>query len=140
MSNVISRKIIKANIIGDNSPINANIVQNGNQIKSTLTTYQSATTEHKGIIRIATDEEAIEGISNNTAITPHTLRLVTHYTFEQGIASDTWIIYHNLNKKPSITIVDSSGKVQLPNEIEYTDENTITVTFLGAFAGKAFLN
>ena len=63
------------------------------------------------------------------------------FTFEQGIASDTWIIQHNLgDKKPSVTIVDSSGKVQLPNEIEYTDESTITVSFLGAFAGKAFLN
>ena len=62
------------------------------------------------------------------------------FVFEQGIATDTWIIEHNLNKHPSIAVVDSSGKIQMPDEVEYTDENTITVTFLSAFAGKAYLN
>ena len=62
------------------------------------------------------------------------------FVFEQGLAADTWIIEHNLNKHPSIAVVDSSGKIQMPDEIEYTNENTITVTFLSAFAGKAYLN
>lgn len=62
------------------------------------------------------------------------------FVFEQGLAADTWIIEHNLNKHPSIAVVDSSGKIQMPDEVEYNDENTITVTFLSAFAGKAYLN
>ena len=62
------------------------------------------------------------------------------FVFEQGLAADTWIIEHNLNKHPSVAVVDSSGKIQMPDEVEYTDENTITVTFLAAFAGKAYLN
>lgn len=62
------------------------------------------------------------------------------FVFEQGLAADTWIIEHNLNKHPSVAVVDSSGKIQMPDEIEYTNENTITVTFLSAFAGKAYLN
>ena len=62
------------------------------------------------------------------------------FEFEQGIASDTWIIEHNLNKKPSVDVVDSSGSVQVPNEIIYDTSNKVTVLFLAAFKGKAFLN
>lgn len=62
-----------------------------------------------------------------------------HFEFEQGIASDTWIIEHNLGKKPSIMIVDSADNVVEGAE-RYIDENTIEVRFNGAFKGKAYLN
>ena len=61
------------------------------------------------------------------------------FIFEQGVASDTWIINHNLNKKPSITIVDSAENVVEGAE-KYIDENTIEIYFNGAFKGKAYLN
>ena len=139
MANVVGEHTIKANIIGGSTPINANIIQNNNSIKSTLTTYTSATTERKGIIRIATDNEAIQGIDEYTAITPHTLRLVTNYVHEQGVASDVWVINHNLGKMPSITITDSAGNVVEGAE-KYLDENTVEVRFNGAFKGNAYLN
>ena len=139
MANVVGEHTIKANIIGGSTPINANIIQNNNSIKSTLTTYTSATTERKGIIRIATDNEAIQGIDEYTAITPHTLRLVTNYVHEQGLASDVWVINHNLGKMPSITITDSAGNVVEGAE-KYIDENTVEVRFNGAFKGNAYLN
>lgn len=62
------------------------------------------------------------------------------FVFEQGIASDVWEIQHNLNKYPSVFVVDSSGSAQIPDEIVYNSENKITITFIAAFAGKAFLN
>ena len=62
------------------------------------------------------------------------------FEFEQGIASDIWVIEHNFNKKPSVDVVDSSGSVQIPNEIIYDTPNKVTVLFLAAFKGKAFLN
>ena len=46
---------------------------------------------------------------------------------------------HNLNKYPSITVVDSAGSCVV-GEVDYKDMNTLTVTFSGAFSGKAFLN
>lgn len=61
------------------------------------------------------------------------------FIFEQGIASDTWVINHNLNKKPSITIVDSADNVVEGAE-KYIDENTVEIYFNGAFKGKAYLN
>ena len=63
----------------------------------------------------------------------------TTYVHEQGIASDTWVINHNLNKRPSITIVDSADNVVEGAE-KYIDNNTIEIYFNGAFKGKAYLN
>jgi len=63
-----------------------------------------------------------------------------NYTHEQAIASDVWVINHNLNKCPSIYVVDTAGHIQIPDDIMVNDMNTITVTFLAAFAGKAYLN
>lgn len=63
-----------------------------------------------------------------------------HYTYTQAIPSDTWIINHNLNKKPSIEVVDSAGNVQIPDEAKVVDNNTVIVKFIAAFAGEAYLN
>ncbi len=63
-----------------------------------------------------------------------------HFVFEQEIPSDTWQITHNLEKRPSVTVVDSAGNMQMPDEVTYNDDNTITIKFVGSFAGKAFLN
>lgn len=60
---------IRANILTESSPIRANVSQ--------LETVTQATETKKGSIRIATEEEALEGTSNNTAITPKTLNTVT---------------------------------------------------------------
>ena len=63
-----------------------------------------------------------------------------HFEFEQGIASDVWVIEHNMDKFPSVFVVDSAGIAQMPNEIEYNNENKITLYFLSPFAGNAYLN
>ena len=62
-----------------------------------------------------------------------------HFVFEQGIASDTWVIEHNLNKYPSVTVVDTAGNQFIP-AVKYIDENKCIVTMNGATKGKAFLN
>ena len=62
------------------------------------------------------------------------------YVHDQGSPSDTWEVQHNLNKNPSVTIVDSIGMV-VHGDIEYVDKNNVTITFeSGSFSGKAFFN
>lgn len=61
------------------------------------------------------------------------------FIFEQSVASDTWEIEHNLDKFPSVTIVDSAGTVYYP-AVHYDSSNKVTVTMNGATTGKAFLN
>ena len=62
-----------------------------------------------------------------------------NFIFEQGIASDTWQITHNLNKKPSVTVVDTADNVIYP-AVQYINDNSCVVTFNAATKGKAYLN
>lgn len=194
-----------------------------------LLSVRSASTENAGIIRIATEEEISEGLSENTVVTPKQLKEVVptepsdigaqpeitvdnklsadliddtdsvnkfiteeklqqidtnasdiaqntqdiatnaaeiatkvstivatgnieaqrvnntvtlkskSFVFEQGVASDTWVIVHNLGKKPSVVLVDSAGTVFTAG-VRYDSENQCTVFINGATTGKAFLN
>lgn len=61
------------------------------------------------------------------------------YTYYQITPSDNWVIKHNLNRCPSVTIVDSSGNVVV-GEVKYIDNNTINISLVGVFAGTAYLN
>ena len=61
------------------------------------------------------------------------------YRHIQGLPSNTWVITHNLNKYPSVTVQDSAGSIVL-GEITYNSLNTITLTFSGSFSGQAHFN
>ena len=61
------------------------------------------------------------------------------YTHLQGSSSNTWVINHNLNFYPNVTVQDSAGTIY-EGEISYTNLNSITVTFSSAFSGKAYLS
>lgn len=66
---------------------------------------------------------------------------ITSKTFihEQGIASAEWVINHNLDKYPSVSLVDSAGTIFI-GEVQYNDLNTCTVLINGATKGQAYLN
>lgn len=61
------------------------------------------------------------------------------FTYEQASASDSWLIVHNLGRKPSVVVVDSADNVFYP-AVQYIDLNTVLVTMNGATTGKAYLN
>lgn len=62
-----------------------------------------------------------------------------NYVFNQRVPAEIWNIAHNMNKFPSVSVVDSGGNVVIGN-IDYVDRNNIQVTFNGAFSGSAYLN
>ena len=64
---------------------------------------------------------------------------ISTFTHNQLSPEKEWNVVHNLNKFPSVNIVDSGGSVVL-GEIQYIDENQITITFTSGFSGKAYLN
>jgi len=61
------------------------------------------------------------------------------YIHTQSTASDAWVVNHELNKKPSVTVVDSANNVVL-GDIEYIDNDNVRITFNSQFSGKAYLN
>ena len=61
------------------------------------------------------------------------------YTFVQGTPSAVWVINHPLTYFPAVTVVDSTGE-EVEGDIVYTNANTVTVSFSGAFSGTAYLS
>jgi|TARA_R110000782_G_scaffold142364_3_gene235065 hypothetical protein len=67
--------------------------------------------------------------------------LIADSTYTQcfEMASDVWTITHNLGKFPSVTVVDSANTVVVGN-VDYTNSNSLVITFNAAFSGCVFLN
>jgi len=64
---------------------------------------------------------------------------VSTYIHNQSVPLDVWTITHNLDKKPSVTVVDSADRIVIGN-VKYIGTNSVQITFSGAFSGKAYLN
>tara|TARA_R110002012_G_scaffold1455_19_gene6218 strand:- start:12050 stop:12295 length:246 start_codon:yes stop_codon:yes gene_type:complete len=62
-----------------------------------------------------------------------------NYTHDQGVPASQWVITHNLSKKCSVTVVDSSNQVVI-GKITYNSDNQVTLDFQSSFSGKAFFN
>ena len=62
-----------------------------------------------------------------------------NFVFSQDVASATWVVTHNLNKYPSVSVVNSSTEI-VYGDVVYDSLNEVTITFNGAHTGKAFFN
>ena len=62
-----------------------------------------------------------------------------NYVHNQMSASSIWSVQHSLNKYPSVSVVDS-GNNMVVGDVEYIDENNLTITFNASFSGKAYIN
>lgn len=68
-----------------------------------------------------------------------TLTIQTNYVHDQATASDTWVVTHNMGKKPSVSIVDTADD-EVIGQVLYNSNNQLTISFSSAVAGKAYLN
>jgi hypothetical protein len=62
-----------------------------------------------------------------------------NFVFNQGVAATTWTVAHNLGKFPSVSVIDSMGTAVI-GQVNYIDNNNLTINFNAAFSGKAFIN
>jgi hypothetical protein len=62
-----------------------------------------------------------------------------NFVFTQGTASTVWNIQHDLNKFPSVSVVNNNN-VLMYGETTYVDTNNLTINFSAGFSGKAYLN
>ena len=62
-----------------------------------------------------------------------------HYTHDQSISSNQWTVTHNLNKYPSVQVIDSAGNFCI-GQITHNSVNQLTLDFNSSFGGKAYLN
>lgn len=62
-----------------------------------------------------------------------------YYLHNQQTASASWVVIHNMNKYPSVSIVDTANDI-IMGEIKYNSLNQLTITFTADISGKAYLN
>jgi hypothetical protein len=62
-----------------------------------------------------------------------------NFVYNQPTPSLVWDVVHNLDKYPSVSVVDSAGTTVFGN-VRYRNVNELTITFKGAFSGKAYIN
>lgn len=65
--------------------------------------------------------------------------VATTWVFQQVIAATVWNIPHNLDKYPSVTIVQPSGE-EVIGDVQYVNTNNVAVYFSAPTAGSAYLN
>ena len=61
------------------------------------------------------------------------------FVYNQVSPTTIWNVNHNLNKMPSVTVVDSGG-TEVEGLVHYVDLNNIQITFSAAFAGQVYCN
>lgn len=133
-------------------------VQNIPTVQGSNLVYEVGTTEIQKEGIVAASIEIFNGLErvttksfsftvvrtlNNGALidseTQYPVQADANYIYTQMVPADQWDIKHNLSKKCSVTVVDSSGSVVI-GDIQYIDLNNILITFQAAFSGEAYLN
>ena len=61
------------------------------------------------------------------------------FIFTQNAASNTWSVTHNLDKFPSVSVVDSAKSAVL-GSVDYINKNELIITFSAPFSGYAYMN
>ena len=61
------------------------------------------------------------------------------YVHTQSISATEWLVQHDLDKYPSVQIINSDGRVII-GEIQHTDENNLAVRFEYALTGSVYCN
>lgn len=61
------------------------------------------------------------------------------FRYTQSSASSVWNITHNLNKYPSVSVVDTANTV-VYGDVNYINANELIITFSAPFSGQAFMN
>lgn len=125
--------MVQARFINDINTVEVRTNEAVNPVKVSANTFIR---DHNQLLgRDLPDQHPINAI---TGLVEALIRADT-FVYEQGVASSEWEINHNLNKYPSVTVVDSAGN-EVIAEVNYTSMNTCVVTMTAAFKGKAYLN
>ena len=62
-----------------------------------------------------------------------------NYVHSQDSPSASWTVTHNLNKRASVSVVDSAGTVIIC-DVDYISDNQVVLNFDSSTSGNAYLN
>ncbi len=62
-----------------------------------------------------------------------------HFVYEWSQPATRLTVAHNLNKNPSVTVVDTAGS-EIVCDVRHDDDNTVTLVFSAPLRGTAYFN
>jgi hypothetical protein len=85
--------------------------------------------------------DGVTGETLNYEIADLALTISEENTYVENITENAsvWNLEHNLGRFPVVQVVDTAGSVVI-GDIQYVDQNNITITFSAPFQGTAYLN
>lgn len=107
--------------------------------KGTIPVYTSTKVGGDSIVQ---HDETMTGTGTLTdplGLSQEIIDKIKTFVFDFDASQTVWEITHNLNKRPSVTVVDSGGNTLTP-AVEYLDDNTVRILFNAPFKGQAYLN
>lgn len=111
--------------------------------KGTIPVYTSTKVGGDSIVQHDNTLAGSGTLTDPLKISQEILDLIGHgaggYVFDFDASSTVWVIYHNLNKKPSVVVVDSTMTV-VETTVEYINNNAVQITLNAPFKGQAYLN
>lgn len=127
-------------IEGDVSAVAGEVVAVAGEVATvagTVTVVQGdVTTLSGGVAQVQGDIAAVSemvGAIQSESVTDR------YFLHNQIVASQTWIITHNMAKNPAITVIDSSGN-RLEGNWTYDSINQVTLQFSAPCNGHAYLS
>lgn len=140
LDKVVERLDVKINIYGYGklTPIYSDIVIN-NSISQTTPYVLKTTLLDLGPGLLGSTDFSGSKVEIDLDIAYIKAQVREHYVHDQQVASTSWTVTHNMNKYPSVNIVDTAND-EVTGDVKYNSLNQITITFTAAFSGKAYLN
>lgn len=68
-----------------------------------------------------------------------TLVVTGDKSFSVGFNASSVVVNHNLDKRPSVTVINSAGD-EVEGDITYNSANQLTIVFSGSFVGTVYCN
>ena len=114
-----------------------------NSIDTSDTTFidMTPTTPTSGNVEITASLSATGTPDNTTFLRGDNtwVKADKDFVFTQAVPSATWSIQHDMDKFPSVSVVNNNNVLMYGN-ITYIDKNNLTINFSAGFSGKAYLN
>ena len=137
-----------SNTAGASSDFFLNIVKNDLTglrvtVKNNSTSSAGAMTINhlNGSTAIGTASAALASGTNMIGNTSLVAAFADENSYTESVTqnSSVWNLEHNLGRFPAVQVVDTAGSVVI-GDIQYVDQNNITITFSAPFQGTAYLN
>lgn len=119
------------------SKVTVDVIENPVQVTVDNSNVILNVTETPVVVELGTSGP--QGPQGNPGAPGEVLYSDLSYVHNQGTASSTWTINHNLQFIPNITVVDSAGTV-VEGTYDYPNNTTVVLSFSSPFSGKAYLS